>query len=103
MKEIISHILPPILIVLVTIIQFIIYILLDLKKLEIVKPIIFLLVLFSYLFYFPNFYFLEPDPNEINCGNALIGIYFFFWIFGGFSLIVFHISYYFFKKKVLKL
>lgn len=90
------------LIVVVTILQFSLYFVLDRFKYSRMKWAVFILIVFCNLILFPDIFiekFREEEGGNIRCGLPVMAINFAFWIFGNGASIFTHIAYRFLKIK----
>ncbi|CAM3524048.1 hypothetical protein FLSA109164_01505 [Flavobacterium saliperosum] len=90
------------LIVIVTILQFSLYFILDRYKYYRIKWVVFILIVFCNLVFFPDIFiqkFREEEGGTIRCGLPVMAIHLAFWIFGNGASVFTHIVYRFIKIK----
>ncbi|VAW10555.1 hypothetical protein MNBD_BACTEROID03-1765 [hydrothermal vent metagenome] len=88
--------------VLVLAVQWGIYLLLDRSQLPFRRWMVLIVLLIGHLLVFPRLFYLEYDPNGINCGMPILGIHLAFCIFGMPMTLLVHMIYYLNIKKRIK-
>ncbi|NMM47842.1 hypothetical protein [Marinigracilibium pacificum] len=75
----------------ISIIQFISYLVFDRLKVKHATRYIFTLVILGYLFILPPLFYPEPQPDGGTCGMPVLGITLGFWVIGGIAAPITHI------------
>ena len=89
-------------IIITSVIQVVLYWLLDRIERKYVRLIAFITILIGHFFIFPNCFYAWLIPDHIDCGMPYVGITLVFWVFGGGLATITHILYHFISKKNLR-